>query len=199
MTRAALAIVLLATMAGDTPAAGTGTGTVKGTITTAAGPRADAVVLIDAPPAPPPPGAPHATMDQRKETFVPHVLAVAAGTTVDFPNHDSVLHNVSAASPAKTFDLGMYPAGTVRSVTFDRPGVVAIRCNVHPRMSAWVVVHTNPWSAVTDARGRFTIAGVPPGTYPVRVWHEDLGERAATVTVHQDAVQALDMRLERGR
>lgn len=197
MTRAALTAVLLAAMVGDVPAAGTGT--VKGTITTAAGPAADAVVLIDAPAPTPPPATPHAVMDQRNETFVPHVLAVVAGTTVDFPNHDPVLHNVSSASPARTFDLGMFPQGSTRSVTFDRPGVVAIRCNVHPRMSAFVVVHANPWSAVSDTRGRYTIGGVPPGTYPVRIWHEDLGERPTTVTVREDTVQPLDVRLERTR
>jgi plastocyanin len=160
---------------------------------------AGAVVLIDAPAAAAAPGAPHAVMDQRHETFVPHVLAVVAGTTVDFPNGDPVLHNVSSASPAKPFDLGMYPEGEVRSVTFDKPGVVAIRCNVHPRMSAFVVVHANPWAAVTDEHGGYVITGAPPGSYPVRVWHESFDERATAVTVREDVVQPLDVRLEHRR
>jgi plastocyanin len=197
MTHAALTVLLVGAMAGVTPAAGTGT--IKGTVTTADGPAGDAVVLVDAPPSPAPPGAPHAVMDQRNEAFVPHVLAIAVGTTVDFPNSDPVLHNVSSASPAKQFDLGMFPPGTVRSVTFDRPGVVAIRCNVHPRMSAFVVVHSSPWVAVTDARGRYTIGGVPAGTYAVRVWHDAFDERPATVTVREEVVQPLDVRLERRR
>jgi plastocyanin len=194
MTRAALAGLFVAALA--TAAHAAGTGAVKGTITGPGGAVADAVVLVDAPPAPAAPGAPHAVVDQRNETFLPHVLAVPVGTTVDFPNHDPVLHNVSSSSPAKTFDLGMYPQGEVRSVTFDKPGVVAIRCHVHPRMAAFVVVHTSPAAAVTDARGRFTIEGIPPGSYPVRIWHETLRERATAVTVRDGAVQALDLRLE---
>jgi plastocyanin len=194
MTRMAIAAMFVTAMSGMAAA---GTGKVKGTVTSAAGPATDAVVLVDAPPAAG--GAAHAVMDQRNETFVPHVLAVAAGTTVDFPNSDSILHNVSSASPAKPFDLGMYPHGEVRSVTFDKPGVVEIRCNVHPRMSAFVVVHSNPWAAVTDGRGSYTITGVPAGTYTVRVWHESFAERAATVTVREDGVQPLDVRLERRR
>lgn len=195
--RRALAALLVAAMTGTASPADTGT--IKGTVTTAAGATADAVVLVDAPSSAMPAGAPHAAMDQRNETFVPHVLAVAAGTTVDFHNGDPALHNVTSASPAKVFDLGMFARGETRSVAFDRPGVVAIRCNVHPRMSAFIVVHSNPWIAVTDARGRYTIGGVPAGTYPVRVWHEAFGERPSTVTVRADVVQPLDVRLERGR
>src|SRR5262249_62150015 len=107
-------------------------GTVKGTAPAAAGPVADAVVLIDTPAEAAPAGAPHAVVRQREIRFVPHVLAVPAGTTVDFPNDDSVLHNVVSSSPAKRFDLGMYPQGQTKSVTFDAPGVVAVRCNAHP-------------------------------------------------------------------
>jgi plastocyanin len=152
--------------------------------------------MVDTPPEPAAAGAPHAVVDQRGERFVPHVLAVVAGTTVDFPNHDPVLHNVSSASPAKRFDLGMYGEGEVRSVTFDAPGVVAIRCNVHPAMSAFVVVHASPHVSVTDARGAYTIPGVPAGTHPVRVWHETLGERQTAVTLREGQVQPLDVRLE---
>lgn len=197
MKRAALAALFVGALTGTASPADTGT--IKGTVTTAAGPAADAVVLVDAPPSAVPAGTPHAAMDQRNETFVPHVLAIAAGTTVDFHNGEPALHNVTSASPAKVFDLGMFAQGEARSVTFDRPGVVAIRCNVHPRMSAFVVVHSNPWIAVTDARGRYTIGGVPAGTYPVRVWHEGFGERPTTVTVRADVVQPLDVQLERRR
>jgi hypothetical protein len=124
------------------------------------------------------------------------VLAVAAGTTVDFPNEDAALHNVVSSSPAKRFDLGMYPQGETKSVTFENPGVVELRCHVHPAMSAFVVVHSGPYAAVTDARGGYTIAGVPAGHYPVRVWHETLAERETTVDVTAGGVQALDLRLE---
>jgi plastocyanin len=182
--------------------AGAETATVKGTVTAApeAGtPLADAVVLLEGPAVPAPAGAPHATMDQRHHTFIPHVMAVAVGTTIDFPNHDTMLHNVFSASPAKKFDLGMYDPGESKSVTFDAPGTVEIRCKVHPTMDAWVVVHTNPWAAVTDAHGAYTIPDVPAGQYQVRVWHETKGERRLPLTVQGGSVQALDVRLEAPR
>lgn len=194
MRRTLLAALLLAAV---THAAGGESGTVKGTISTASGPVADAVVLIDAPGQAVAAGAPHAVITQQGMKFAPHVLAVTAGTTVDFPNRDPLLHNVVSSSPAKRFDLGMYAQGETKSVTFDTPGVVEIRCHVHPEMSAFVVVHASPYAAVTDARGAYTIRGVPPGTYPARVWHEAHAERATTVTVHDGAVQPLDVRLER--
>ena len=173
------------------------TGTVKGTISAAAGPVADAVVLmIDTPAQTAAADAPHAVIRQKDLKFSPHVLAVAAGTTVDFPNEDATLHNVVSSSPAQRFDLGMYPQGETKSVTFENPGVVELRCHVHPAMSAFVVVHSGPYAAVTDARGGYTIAGVPAGHYPVRVWHETLAERATTVDVTAGGVQALDLRLE---
>jgi len=193
MRRAWIAAWLLATAAG---VGATESGTVKGTVSAASGPVADAVVLIDTPAEAVVPGAPHAVIRQRDMKFSPHVLVVPAGTTVDFPNDDPVLHNVVSSAPAKHFDLGMYPQGETKSVTLDAPGVVAIRCNVHPDMSAFVVVHASPHTAVTDARGNYTIGGLPPGRYPVRVWHETLAERSTTVTVTAGGVQALDLRLE---
>lgn len=194
MTRAAIILLLLATTAGG---ASVETGTVKGTISAASGPVADAVVMIDTPGAPAAAGAPHAVVTQRDMKFVPHVLTVAAGTTVDFPNRDPLLHNVVSSSPAKRFDLGMYPQGETKSVTFDAPGVVELRCNAHPEMSGFVVVHSSPHAAVTDARGVYTITGVPAGSHPVRIWHETLAPRAMTVTVRAGGVQPLDARLER--
>jgi plastocyanin len=171
-------------------------GTVKGTISAASGPVADAVVLIDTPPEPIAANAPHAVIRQRDMKFSPHVLAVAAGTTVDFPNEDAVLHNVVSSSPAKRFDLGMYAQGETKSVTFDNPGVVAIQCHVHPQMSAFVVVNSSPHVAVTDARGNYTIGGVPAGRHPVRVWHETLAEHVTNVVVPAGGVQSLDVRLD---
>jgi len=194
MTRTLIIALLVATAQAATA---DDTGTVKGAITSAAGPVADAVVLLDAPPQAVAAGAPHAVVTQRDMKFIPHVLVVAAGTTVDFPNRDPLLHNVVSTSPAKRFDLGMYAQGETKSVTFDAPGVVELRCHVHPEMSGFVVVHASPYAAVTDARGVYTIGGVPAGTYPVRVWHQTLAERTTTVTVHPGGVQPLDVRLER--
>ena len=170
-----------------------GAGAVKGTVRTDAGPVADAVVLLEGPALAARNGAPHAIVDQRHETFVPHVLAVPVGTTVDFPNHDPMLHNVYSASPTKKFDLGMYRAGETKSVTFDTPGVVRIGCNVHPRMEAFVVVHANPYAAVSDRTGTYTVADVPEGSYDLRIWHESLGEKRIPVTIRAGQVQPVDV------
>jgi plastocyanin len=176
----------------------TGTGGIKGAVTDGRGePVRDAVVMVDGPSAPAAAGAAHAVMDQRRDTFVPHVLAVPVGTTIDFPNHDPRLHNVYSTSPAKKFDLGMYGEGETKSVVFDAPGVVRVLCNVHPKMEAFVVVHANPWVAVTDARGSYTITGVPAGQHRVRVWHEGLPETERGVTVHEGQVETVDVRVKR--
>jgi plastocyanin len=173
-----------------------GSGAVKGTVTSAAGRVANAVVMIEGPSLAATADAPHPVLDQRQQTFVPHVLAVPVGTTVDFPNSDPMFHNVFSASSAKTFDLGMYDKGEKKSVTFDKPGVVRVGCNVHPKMEAFVVVHTNPYAAVSDANGSYTVAGVPEGTYQLRVWHETLAERVVPITVHATEVEPVDVRLE---
>jgi plastocyanin len=196
-SRATTVLLLLASVS-----AAAGGGTVKGTVASegpGAAPLADAVVVIEGPSVPAPAGAPHVVVDQRDQSFVPHVVAVATGTTVDFPNHDPMLHNVFSASPAKKFDLGMYDRGETRSVTFETPGVVRIGCNVHPKMEAFVVVHTNPYVAVTDAHGVYTIRDVPAGTYQLRVWHEGRAERQLPVTVRDGAVAPLDVRFEPAR
>jgi plastocyanin len=193
MSRAAV-VAVLALLAVRSAAAGGGT--VKGTVTSATGPVADAVVMIDGPSLPATDRAQHAVVDQRGVRFVPHVVAVPVGTTVDFPNHDPVLHNVFSASPAKKFDLGMYDRGETKSVTFDAPGVVRIGCNAHANMEAFVVVHTNPYVAVSDPNGSYTVAGVPDGSYQLRVWHEKLAERGMPVTIRDGQVQALDVRLQ---
>jgi plastocyanin len=114
----------------------------------------------------------HATMDQRDETFIPHVLAIAAGTTVDFPNSDKTYHNVFSISKAKSFDLGHYAAGRSKSVRFDRPGIVRVFCEIHSHMSAFILVFSHRYFAVTGADGRYQIARVPPGRYTLNAWNE---------------------------
>jgi plastocyanin len=192
MTARALVALLVAFTVG--PAAAEN-GAVKGTITGPNGPVADAVVLVEGPAVPAKDGAPHVIVEQRDQTFVPHVVAVAVGTTVDFPNHDPMLHNVFSASLAKKFDLGMYDRGETKSVTFDTPGVVRIGCNVHPKMQAFVVVHTNPYVAVSKSDGSYTVSGVPAGSYQLRIWHETFAEQRTPVTVHDGQVETRDARL----
>lgn len=113
-----------------------------------------------------------AVMNQQDQTFVPHVLAITAGTTVEFPNSDPYFHNVFSLSRTQPFDLGRYAAGRSKSVRFDRPGVVQVFCDIHSHMSAYILVFAHRYFAVTDAAGRYRIGNVPPGTYTLVAWHE---------------------------
>jgi len=118
---------------------------------------------------------PHAVLDQRNKTFIPHVLVVTPGTKVEFPNNDTVFHNVFAEFEAKRFDLGMYPRGAKKVQQFDRAGVVSLLCNIHPTMSAFIVIADSPYRATTDKAGVFRLPDVPAGNYTVHVWHESGG------------------------
>ena len=113
-----------------------------------------------------------AIIRQRSERFTPHVLPVVQGTTVAFPNDDRLYHNVFSLSAAKTFDLGRFPRGESRAVTFERPGVVQVFCHIHSDMSAVVLVLDNPYFAVPDRNGHYAIPELPPGEYTIVAFHE---------------------------
>jgi plastocyanin len=125
----------------------------------------------------------HASMSQRDERFTPHVLPILRGATVDFPNADDVFHNVFSLSSARTFDLGRYPNGSAKSVTFDRSGVVQVFCHIHSDMSAVILVLDGPHFTVPAASGHYSIEGVPPGEYTVVGWHERIKPVMRTVKV----------------
>ncbi len=136
-------------------------------------------------------------VDQKDLTFIPHVLPVLAGTTVLFTNNDKVKHNVFSPSKCCKFNLGTYDAGVVREVTFDTPGVTNVLCNVHTEMSAFIIVLQNPYFAITDPDGEFSIRSIPPGTYKIKTWHEKLREKEQDVTVVEGEIVTIDFKLSR--
>jgi plastocyanin len=137
----------------------------------------------------------HAAMDQHNETFVPHVLAIMTGTTVDFPNSDKFYHNVFSLSKVAKFDLGRYAAGRSRTVRFDRPGIVRVFCDIHSHMNAFILVFSHPFFAMTDVDGRYRIENVPPGTYNVIAWNEGTSSEPKPVTVADGGMTELDFTL----
>jgi plastocyanin len=119
-------------------------------------------------------------MAQRGEQFVPHVLPILQGTTVDFPNEDDVFHNVFSLSGTRTFDLPKYPAGSSRSVTFPKAGIVNVFCHIHSDMSAVILVRDNPYFISPDTTGAYSLEDIPPGDYTIVAWHE----RIKPITEH---------------
>jgi plastocyanin len=138
-----------------------------------AGPGGAVVYLrrLDAPTPRPKPGKLR-TVVQKDKRFEPRVLAVTVGSTVDFRNDDPLFHNVFSLSRPNDFDLGLYKGGTSKTETFETPGPVQLLCNIHSSMIGYIYVVDTPWFAQADGSGRFSIKGVPPGEYLVRVWHE---------------------------
>ncbi len=124
-----------------------------------------------------------AVMEQKDLQFVPHVLAIQVGTTVEFPNSDPLSHNVFSISEAKRFNLGLYSRGMLRRLKFERPGVVDLLCNVHLEMSGFIVVVKNPYFARTSSDGAFRIDGIPAGRHQLHYWHERLPPQVLTVQV----------------
>jgi plastocyanin len=125
----------------------------------------------------------HQEIRQENEAFVPRVVAVTRGSTVDFPNADPFFHNVFSLSSASSFDLGRYPMGRQKSTTFPKAGLVKVYCHIHSHMSASILVLGHPYFAIPQMDGSFTLPNVPPGTYTIVGWHERIGERAGTVQV----------------
>jgi plastocyanin len=117
---------------------------------------------------------PDVEISQAKRQFQPRVTLITVGTRATFPNFDTVRHHVYSFSPAKTFELKLYAGVPNAPVTFDKPGVAVLGCNIHDTMAAWVVVSDTPWFARSAANGHARIEAVPPGNYRLRVWHPGL-------------------------
>ncbi|MFQ5789387.1 MAG: hypothetical protein ACE5JI_02825 [Acidobacteriota bacterium] len=177
LASAGMAVILTGSLRGELEEPAVPDGTVlEGVVTCPS--RQSMVVYVEAPGGArvSPPSKP-AVLDQRKLRFVPHVLPVVVGTRVAFINSDPVLHNVFSASKTKLFNLGTYPSGVTRYVTFDRPGVVEVLCNVHHEMSAYIVVLETPYYTLTDEAGHYRLEGLPEGEHWVSVWCEVNGTR----------------------
>jgi plastocyanin len=191
-------LLLLATLAaGETQAQ---TGTVGGIVSVERGHPAGAVVFLVAAGE----GIPHhpveqpVVIDQVNLRFIPQVVAVLPGETVDFPNSDPVLHNVfSPRGPGDGFNLGTYPPNETRSRRFTEPGVHVILCHVHPEMLAYVMVVPTVYHAIADAGGSFAIEDVPEGRYTLRVWHGRRPTLEREVTVAAGATARVDLHLGR--
>src|SRR4051794_26297285 len=130
---------------------------------------------------------------QENEAFVPRVVAITRGSTIEFPNGDPFFHNVFSLSSAATFDLGRYPSGKSGSWRFTKPGLVKVYCHIHSHMSASILVLGHPYFAIPDVEGTFVLHNVPAGRYTVAGWHERVGER--THVVHIDPGQTVNVDL----
>ena len=157
----------------------------------------DFVVYIDQPVSEITPGAPPlaAVTTQKNANFEPHVLPVAVGTTVRWPNDDDIYHNVFSMSDTKEFDLGYYKKDKTPELVFDKIGRVDVFCAIHSKMHCIILVLRNSFFAAADARGRYQMQEVPPGTYHVRAWHERLPSRTLSVTVPAEGEVRVDFLL----
>jgi plastocyanin len=193
MTHAACIPFLLLVLAAAAPAAD-----VVGTLTAGGKPIAGAVVYLEsiseATPAATPP---RLVMDQKNLAFVPGVLPVARGTTVEFTNSDDVEHNVFSPSEVKAFDLGTYRRSEKRSVLFDRPGEVLVLCNIHMEMAAKILVLRDPYFTRTSVDGGYHLAAVPAGTYTVRVWRNGWTPDHGQISLAEGERRTVDLALDR--
>jgi plastocyanin len=141
----------------------------------------------------------HPRMDQRKLSFIPHVLPVLVGTTVDFMNSDDVLHNVFSPDQCTgKFNLGSWPKGQTKSYTFKEPGCKStLLCNVHPEMEGYVIVVETPYYAVSDKDGSYTIKDIPPGKYTLKIWHQKLKGSDAQVEVPAAGNVTMDFEIKK--
>jgi plastocyanin len=151
-------------------------------------------------------------MDQRNLEFIPHVMPILVGASVQFPNNDEVDHNIFSMSRTKKFNLGSYKPGDSKAVLFDKPGIVEVRCDVHAEMAAYILVMKNPYFAVTDKKGNFQIpdanylqqaglkdqADLATGKYFIKTWHEKLKTQKEAITITEDGDVTVQLNLKRG-
>lgn len=183
MRRPAFLILLLAL---SLPAAGA---TLVVEVRDARGTAAADAVVYAVPANPMPHAIPHAIMDQKNRMFVPHVLPIQAGTTVSFPNSDDIRHQVYSFSPAKTFQLPLYKGTPGTPIVFDKPGIVALGCNIHDRMSAYIVVVDTPHFGMTRRNGSLELTNLAAGRYLVYVWTPEMPDEPPAISVTLGATE----------
>jgi plastocyanin len=208
MTNLRLSIIFVGVLLGLSPVVlATDTdavGIIKGTITIGGKPATDAVISIEGvskeqvKPQMSLSRPQKKIVDQRNMKFVPTVVAIMVGETVDFPNNDNSWHNVFSKGGANDFDLGLYAAGKTRSKKFDKPGVSRILCNAHPNMEGFIVVKDHPLFSTTDSRGNYEIKKVPAGKTRVEIWYPSLEPRSESIEiVRAGEVYALNVDLKK--
>jgi plastocyanin len=142
---------------------------------------------------PPGPSMRPGRVRQHDARFSPAFLAISVGQSVDMPNDDAIYHNVFSYSKPNEFDLGLYPAGQSRTITFRHPGVVRTYCSIHESMSGTIFVAPTPWFAVLGAKGEFELKEVPPGAWRVRTWCERLPDAGRDVSVASGRTVTLEV------
>ena len=144
---------------------------------------ANVIVFLKDPPKRAEPAPMHATITQKDEAFVPRVVAITKGSTIDFPNTDPFFHNVFSLSRGANFDLGRYPKGESRGRRFPNAGLVKVYCHIHSHMTAAIMVFDHSFFRIPAADGTFTLDDVPAGNYQISAWHERIGESTTPVKV----------------
>lgn len=132
-----------------------------------------------------------ATIRQENRRFIPDLVTIPAGSSVSFPNFDPIFHNVFSLSKPKAFDLGNYPKGQTRTVTFTKAGTVLVHCHLHPNMVSTIVVTPNSWSTVAESSGRFTLPELPAGKYTIAAFHKAAGTFRQSVTIGEQGTPDL--------
>jgi len=194
MRRASMGAVLTLAAAAAAPA-----GTVRGRVELVdkggkSADLGDAVVWVEGPRVRPQPSS--AVITMKGKAFSPRVAVVPVGGTVEFPNQDPIFHNVFSVSGENRFDLDLYKRPKMGSWTFLHPGVVRVYCNIHPQMSAVVVVRDNPWFTKAASDGTFAIADVPAGRYTVKAWNERTDEPSREVGVPAEGEVEVSLTLD---
>jgi plastocyanin len=190
-------VVISVPVSAPPPSAAYGSRRVSAT-TTAGSELANVIVFVKDAPRPPAVTPVRASIVQQNETFVPRVVAITTGSTVEFPNGDPFFHDVFSLSRSGSFDLGSYPKGKSKSETFKHPGLIKVYCHLHSHMTASIMVFDHPYFTIPALDGGFAIDDLPAGTYAVSAWHERIGESTQQVTIETGRTAELQFALPIG-